>query len=514
MSMKGDLPACRTCSPAPSGRGSRGLLAGGGIDVAGLDAGRDVPARGLFALRDALRCGRRRHRAALIVPRRRGHAHAALHAELVQAIACRAQRGDGDYADHRLRVSFELPCAVRRNQVLELRPHAARFHLEPKALQAHIDFHRDALRARRSTSALPPRYAASAARVRSADKRDNASCRSAQAVASALPLQQPRANIGDVLARGFLALRLQLIDHRQLCRELAVLPIPAIELPGNREVDRNMFEYAGPRWLYISSAAPVGAACSPARSRPRRAPPVPACSSNSICGWCATWSSSLAQSTLRASVFGAAPSGRFAASPTQRASRVDRGRDLAIGLRDAVVELRHHHARGEHIGLRAASAAIRCIGRLDLQPRFIALRDQRVAHALLVVAIEPGERGVALQIGERRRAAGLRSFGFALEARCTRLALVAARELLHHADRAHRHEVARQAEAIRAVDRQVVDTRRQRRIGQLRRQPPPSRVRMTRRNPVPPVGASAPAPGAALDRTSVWVARGPPSQPT
>ena len=57
-----------------------------------------------------------------------------------------------------------------------------------------------------------------------------------------------------MLARGFLALRLQLIDDRELCCELAVLPIAAIELPGIEKLIEIMFEYDGPRWLYISSA--------------------------------------------------------------------------------------------------------------------------------------------------------------------------------------------------------------------------------------------------------------------
>ena len=139
-----------------------------------------------------------------------------------------------------------------------------------------------------------------------------------------------------------------------------------------------------------------------------------------------------------------------------RQLRAGRG-DLALGLLDAVVDLGDRRTGGEHIGLRAAPAPVGGISGVDLQARFVALGHQHVAHTLLEETVQPGQGGVALQVGERQAAPGLGDFGLALVAPGTGLEFVFACELLHHADGAHGHEVARRAEPIRAVDGQVVD---------------------------------------------------------
>ena len=146
--------------------------------------------------------------------------------------------------------------------------------------------------------------------------------------------------------------------------------------------------------------------------------------------------------------------------------RAGRG-DLALGLFDAVVDLGDGRSGGEHIGLRAAPAPVGGISGVDLQARFVALGHQHVAHALLVETVQPGQGGVALQVGKRQAAPGLGDPGLALVASGAGLELVLARELLHHADGAHGHEVARRAESIGAVDGQVVDAELEGGVGPL-----------------------------------------------
>ena len=104
---------------------------------------------------------------------------------------------------------------------------------------------------------------------------------------------------------------------------------------------------------------------------------------------------------------------------------------------------------------------------VEWQARFVALGHQHVAHALLVETVQPGQGGVALQVGKRQAAPGLGDPGLALVASGAGLELVLARELLHHADGAHGHEVARRAESIGAVDGQVVDAELEGGVGPL-----------------------------------------------
>ena len=53
--------------------------------------------------------------------------------------------------------------------------------------------------------------------------------------------------------------------------------------------------------------------------------------------------------------------------------------------------------------------------------------------------------------------------------RCAQLALLPARDLLHHADATHGHEIARQAVTVFAGDRQVVDAELEHWVGKLAR---------------------------------------------
>jgi hypothetical protein len=81
----------------------------------------------------------------------------------------------------------------------------------------------------------------------------------------------------------------------------------------------------------------------------------------------------------------------------------------------------------------------------------------------------------------------LRNADLALGSLALQTPLLAARETLHDADLAHRHEVVREREPFRGVNRQVVDTHNKLRIGQ-----PPS------------TGATACAPSSVATEAFTW----------
>ena len=236
---------------------------------------------------------------------------------------------------------------------------------------------------------------------------------------------------------------------------------------GSDSVRLTMFEYDEPRWLNISSAlqsfspsarasAASARALSISRSRPTR------------CGSASSRASTCAASWTSRVTSGRAPSGaRAALEPTQRSSATCACAMRAVGRCDAVVEPRHFGARGEHLGLGTTAAAVCGLGGIDLQPRFVALAHEQLAQAFEVEAFEPGQRGVAAQRDEPLVVLRARGGGFGLEARAARAQFVGARELLHRADRAHRHGVARGAEAVGALDRQVGERQAQHRVGPL-----------------------------------------------
>jgi len=142
---------------------------------------------------------------------------------------------------------------------------------------------------------------------------------------------------------------------------------------------------------------------------------------------------------------------------------------LLIALVDAVFDQRHGRTRCQHIGLAATTAPIRRLGGFDLQAALVALRHQRIVNALFEVAVEPGDRGVALQPGQVHRPGRPRAVALAFEAAGAGPALSFTRPFLGDADGAHREVVARQAEAVGTVDRQCVEAETQHRIGLLAR---------------------------------------------
>ena len=143
------------------------------------------------------------------------------------------------------------------------------------------------------------------------------------------------------------------------------------------------------------------------------------------------------------------------------------GHDLPLGESNPVVDQRDRRASSKRIGLRAAPAAVGGVRCLDLQIGLGPLGSQHLKQAFLEMTFQPSRGGVATQVGKRQRARCLRGFGFAVVACRARRELVAAGELLHHADRTHGHEIARQAEPVGAADRQVVQAHAERRVGPL-----------------------------------------------
>ena len=150
------------------------------------------------------------------------------------------------------------------------------------------------------------------------------------------------------------------------------------------------------------------------------------------------------------------------------AGKPDRGGlDLLCSQTKAIVDQRRRQPGSKHVGLRAPPAPVGRVGGLDLQAGFDALALQEFDHALLEMPLQPGHRSVAAQVGECHRTCGFCGLGFPVETRRPGRELVAACDFLHHADRAHGHEVACQAEPVRAVEGQVVEADLERRVGTL-----------------------------------------------
>ncbi len=106
-------------------------------------------------------------------------------------------------------------------------------------------------------------------------------------------------------------------------------------------------------------------------------------------------------------------------------------------------------------------------GFFDLETRRRRLLVDQSQHRFGVVAIEPGERRSALDrcdgdILFRERLLRLELIALGAQAQFFRTG-----ELLHDPDAAHGHEIARKAESIGAVDRQIVDAQAQHRIRAL-----------------------------------------------
>ncbi len=144
-------------------------------------------------------------------------------------------------------------------------------------------------------------------------------------------------------------------------------------------------------------------------------------------------------------------------------------RDACLDAEEAVVERHHLAACGQRLDRAAAAAAVGGVDGFDQQPRLVALALDQGLQAFEVMALQPRQRSRLLRCGLALVALRLGDGGLGLEAGSACAALVLARELARDADVAHGHEVARQAEALGAVGRQVDHAQAQHRVGQLRR---------------------------------------------
>jgi len=88
---------------------------------------------------------------------------------------------------------------------------------------------------------------------------------------------------------------------------------------------------------------------------------------------------------------------------------------------------------------------------------------------LRIPAVEPRGDGVALHVGQANVAPRLGRIGFSGVAVRLGAALVGARELLHHADGPLGHGIPREGELVGFVERDIVETELEHRVGQLAR---------------------------------------------
>ena len=72
--------------------------------------------------------------------------------------------------------------------------------------------------------------------------------------------------------------------------------------------------------------------------------------------------------------------------------------------------------RSDHFRLAAAPAPIGALGGSDFETNLPGLLGDHRRHGLCVVTLEPGERGIALNCGERCRFLGGRFLGLTIEA--------------------------------------------------------------------------------------------------
>ena len=124
----------------------------------------------------------------------------------------------------------------------------------------------------------------------------------------------------------------------------------------------------------------------------------------------------------------------------------------------------HCGARCEHVSLGAPAGAKGTVGSLHLQRGFLNLLHQQVPLRLGVIAVQPGQRRVALHRGQRQLALRLNPLGLALELLRSELAFFKPWNVLHDADAAHGHEVARDTQPVLSIGRQVVNAQLEHRV--------------------------------------------------
>ena len=166
-------------------------------------------------------------------------------------------------------------------------------------------------------------------------------------------------------------------------------------------------------------------------------------------------------------------SGRSASGRSARrlaeVAREHEARPLAreLGLQRPVPELEDRGPRGEGLAGTAAAAAIGGLGHRELQFGLGDLRGDRALDPARVVAREPGGRGLPRHRERRGLGRDLAAGGVAPCPLGAELALRRARKLLHEADAGHRHAFPREAPAIGAAGRHVLDAEEQLRVGQF-----------------------------------------------
>ena len=141
------------------------------------------------------------------------------------------------------------------------------------------------------------------------------------------------------------------------------------------------------------------------------------------------------------------------------------GGDLQLGLADAVVDRRDHRARREHLGLRAAPAAVGGVGGVDLQAR-----PRRAARAARrACARWKWRSSQAIAVSRRRLASASRRAASAASASRSKRAERARRlsPRVSSCITATERMVIARVVSIRPADRQVGDAGLQRRVGPL-----------------------------------------------
>ena len=138
-----------------------------------------------------------------------------------------------------------------------------------------------------------------------------------------------------------------------------------------------------------------------------------------------------------------------------------------LDFADAILDLSQCAMRREDLGLTAAPGAIGAFGRGNVELYFVGLLGQHVRDCFGVVAIDPGECGITLDIRHRRGFFRQRLLAFTLEALRAQFTLLSTRPFLRKSDPAFGEIVIAESESIGAVHRPAVEAEFEDGIGQL-----------------------------------------------
>src|SRR3569623_2051705 len=127
-------------------------------------------------------------------------------------------------------------------------------------------------------------------------------------------------------------------------------------------------------------------------------------------------------------------------------------------LARAVFEFGEGTACRDEICLATAPTLISRSGRIDRQACLDDLLGDEPHHGLGIVAIKPGDRGIAIDLDQSRFSFGNCAFDIMFTASASQFAFFCTREFLTDTDAAHGHEIARETVAVPTIDGQGVDT--------------------------------------------------------